>query len=141
MRKPNLVHQKGVAMFKIAIASLGQTFTAELNDSPTARKLWAALPVEGEANLCGEEIYFGISVSATQGPGARQEVAPGTIACWPVGEAFCIFFGPTLVSRGDQPHAYSPVNVLGQITRALDGLREVQQGEKRSASRKRADSL
>ncbi|MCB2210331.1 hypothetical protein KQH62_05495 [bacterium] len=117
-------------MPRITISILQQIFTAELNDSPTARKLWEALPIQGEANLWGDEIYLEIPVSAAQEPNARQEVDPGTIAYWPVGEAFCIFFGPTPISRGDQPRAYSPVNILGQISGALDGLRKVKQGEK-----------
>ncbi|MBW2705488.1 MAG: hypothetical protein JRD84_04200 [Deltaproteobacteria bacterium] len=29
--------------------------------------------------------------------------------------SICIFFGPTPVSSGDQPRAYSPVNVFGRV--------------------------
>jgi hypothetical protein len=105
-----------------------QTFSAVLEDSPTARQLWAALPIEGRANLWGEEIYFEIPLSAPQEPGAQQEVPPGTIAFWPAGDAFCIFFGPTPVSRGAMPRAYSPVNVLGKIIGDLAPLRDVPQG-------------
>jgi hypothetical protein len=114
---------------KIIISFNDQNFSADLNESPTSQKLWAALPIEGKANIWGEEIYFKIPVSAAQESNAHQEVDPGTIAYWPVGDAFCIFFSPTPVSRWDQPRAYSPVNVLGQITGTLDGLREVKQGE------------
>jgi hypothetical protein len=32
-----------------------------------------------------------------------------------VGHAFCIFWGPTPVSRGREIRAYSPVNVFGQM--------------------------
>lgn len=89
---------------------------AMLNDSPTAQKVWEALPIEGKANVWGDEIYFGIPVEAEQAPDARAEVEVGELGYWPVGKAFCIFFGPTPVSRGDKPRAYSPVSVLGQIT-------------------------
>ena len=50
-----------------------------------------------------------------QEPDARAEVEVGDLAYWPAGPAFCIFFGPTPVSTGDQPRAYSPVNVFGRV--------------------------
>jgi hypothetical protein len=39
----------------------------------------------------------------------------GELGYWPVGSAFCIFFGPTPVSTGVEPRAYSPVNILGRV--------------------------
>ena len=104
-------------------------YHAELSDSPTAQKLWDALPLEGSANIWGEEIYFEIPISAPQEADARQDVEVGTIAYWPVGSAFCIFFGPTPVSKDHQPRAYSPVNILGRIEGDVAGLMQVQQGE------------
>lgn len=91
------------------------TVSAQLNDSPTAHLLWDALPIDGKANRWGDEIYFSISVDADEEPDARAAVEVGEIAFWPPGNAFCIFWGPTPASRGDQPMAASPVNVLGKI--------------------------
>ena len=115
-------------MREIIIIIKDQEYKAELANTPTAHKLWDALPIEGKANIWGEEIYFEIPVSAPQEADARQDVEVGTIAYWPVGSAFCIFFGPTPVSRGQQPRAYSPVNLLGKIEGDLSGLRSVEQG-------------
>ena len=112
----------------LLISVSGQDYRTELNNSPTAKKLWDALPIDGSANIWGEEIYFEIPVSAQQEADARQDVYVGTIAYWPVGSAFCIFFGPTPVSRGDQPRAYSPVNILGKIEGDLSGFKGVRQG-------------
>lgn len=36
---------------------------AELNDSPTAQAIVAGLPIKGNANCWGDEIYFRIPVS------------------------------------------------------------------------------
>lgn len=91
------------------------TISAQLNDSPTAHLLWDALPIEGKANRWGDEIYFSIPVDADEASDARAAVEVGEIAFWPPGNAFCIFWGPTPASRGDQPMAASPVNVLGKI--------------------------
>ena len=116
-------------MAEIMITVNEQEYLVTLNDSPTAENILNALPIEGQANIWGEEIYFEIPVSAPQEPDAQEEVAVGTIAYWPAGRAFCIFFGPTPVSRDAMPRAYSPVNVLGKIEGDLSELREVQQGD------------
>ena len=88
---------------------------AELNDSATAQAIWDALPITGSASIWGDEIYFEIPVRAAQAPDARADVEVGELGYWPMGHAFCIFFGPTPVSTGDQPRAYSPVNILGRV--------------------------
>jgi uncharacterized protein len=124
-----LNEEKGKLMPVIMITINNQTYSARLFNSPTASQLWEALPLEGQANLWGEEIYFEIPVSARMEPDAREEVDPGTIAFWPAGRAFCIFFGPTPVSTGAQPRAYSPVNLLGKIEGDLSELGSVQQGD------------
>jgi len=101
---------------------------AELNESLTAQKIWDALPIEGRANTWGDEIYFEIPVVLEQEPDARADVEVGELGYWPVGQAFCIFFGPTPVSSGNQPRAASPVNVFGRIVGDATVLRSVQDG-------------
>ena len=46
----------------ITISVSGVSLPAELNDNPTAQQIAAALPIEGRANIWGDEIYFSISV-------------------------------------------------------------------------------
>ena len=89
---------------------------AELSDEnpETSRAIADALPFEGSANVWGDEIYFEIPVTVL-GENGRQDVEVGEIAYWPVGRAMCVFFGPTPVSDGPKPKAYSPVNVFGRI--------------------------
>ena len=88
---------------------------AELNASKTAQLIWEALPIEGKANLWGEEIYFAIPVKTGLEAGSREVVSAGELGYWPTGHAFCIFFGPTPASRGDEIRAASSVNILGRI--------------------------
>lgn len=115
-------------MPKITITAGTVSMSAELNDSSTARQVWEALPIEGQAHVWGDEIYFEIPVVAEQEPDARADVEVGTLAYWPVGRAFCIFFGPTPVSTGDQPRAYSPVNILGRVLGDATQFRTVSSG-------------
>ena len=88
---------------------------AELNDSPTADLIWKGLPIEGTANTWGDEIYFSIPVKADLEAGARDKMELGELGYWPPGEAFCIFFGPTPMSAGDEIRAASPVNPVGRV--------------------------
>jgi hypothetical protein len=102
-------------MPKIKITSGQISMSAEINQSPTARSIAKNLPVEGLANVWGDEIYFEIPVAMEQDPDAREVLEVGELGYWPVGRAFCIFFGPTPVSTDDRPRAYSPVNILGRL--------------------------
>jgi hypothetical protein len=102
-------------MKRIQITAGDVSLPAELNDSPTARRIWEILPVQGRANTWGDEIYFEIPLQVPTEPDARAEVDVGELGYWPVGHAFCIFFGPTPASQGQQPQAYSPVNVVGRV--------------------------
>ncbi len=115
-------------MLKIVIEAGSVTVEAELNDSQTAQQIGEALPIEGTANIWGDEIYFEISVVAAQAPDARAQVEVGELGYWPVGHAFCVFFGPTPVSTDERPRAYSPVNILGRVSGDATQFRAVRDG-------------
>ena len=115
-------------MNKITITAGDVTLPAELNDGPTAQQIWESLPIEGQANVWGDEIYFGISVTAEQESDARAEVEVGELGYWPPGNAFCIFFGPTPVSTDERPRAASPVNILGRMLSDATQFRAVRHG-------------
>jgi len=87
---------------------------AELNDTRTAQAIWEILPIEGRVNLWADEIYFPIPLSLELETG-QDLVNIGELGYWPEGNAFCIFFGPTPVSQGDEIRPASPVTVFGKI--------------------------
>ena len=79
------------------------------------------LPLEGRAALWKEEVYFEIPVKMGEEK-AKATVETGTIAYWPMGSALCIFYGSS------QP--YSPVNIIGKVTKNLEMFRQVKSGMK-----------
>jgi hypothetical protein len=42
-------------------------------------------------------------------------VSIGDLGYWPEGDAFCIFFGRTPISRSGEIRPASPVNVFGRV--------------------------
>jgi hypothetical protein len=115
-------------MKQITISTSGITLRATLAVSPTAQEILKILPIRGTVNVWGEEIYFTIPLRVGLEPDATQDVEVGTLAYWPSGPAFCIFFGPTPASTGTRPRAYSPVNIIGHITDDTTALKSVSDG-------------
>ncbi len=70
---------------------------AVLEDTPTARALVAALPVDARAQTWGEEVYFEIPVA------------------WVEGRSLALPWGRTPISEGEEPRLVTRCNVLGKI--------------------------
>ncbi len=116
-------------MRKIRITAGDVVAEAEINDTTTANRIWDALPIEARANTWGDEIYFSIPVHlGEQNP--KEVVALGDLGYWPPGNAMCIFFGPTPVSRGKEIRPASAVNVWGKIIGDPTVFRQVRSGAK-----------
>ena len=118
----------GFKMNTIIISVENLSLEAEILDTPTGRAILKALPIESSANVWGDEIYFDIPISLEKEPDAREVVAVGDLGYWPVGSAFCIFFGPTPVSQGEAPQAYSPVNIFGKVLGDAKAFKTVEAG-------------
>ncbi len=112
---------------KISIIVGEVVIEADMNDSVTAEMVWQALPIDGRANTWGDEIYFQIPVSANE-ENAEETVEFGDLGYWPPGEALCLFFGPTPMSRGEEIRPASPVNVIGKMLGDVDALKSVVSG-------------
>ena len=100
---------------------------ALLNDTETAKAVWEALPITAPAGTWGDEIYFRIPVTMDLEEG-REVVELGDLGYWPPGQAFCIFFGPTPASRGEEIRPASAVTVIGKVHGDVTSLREVRAG-------------
>ena len=114
---------------KISIRSGAVEMSAELNDSDTASAIFSALPLSARANTWGDEIYFKVPVDRKLDATAAELVQIGDLGYWPSGRAFCIFFGPTPVSRGDEIRPASAVNVIGKVIGDARAFRAVGDGD------------
>jgi hypothetical protein len=103
--------------------------SATLNDTPTARGLVAALPVDARAQTWGEEVYFEVPVKATLESGAKQVVPPGTVCLWVEGSSLALPWGRTPVSEGDESRLVTRCNVLGMIDGDPRQLASVRSGD------------
>ncbi len=113
------------------ITEVIKSVTATLSDENpvTAKMIWDALPIEGKANIWGEEIYFSIPVKI-EAENPKDVVNIGDLGYWPPGNAFCIFFGRTPVSRGNEIRPASPVNVFGVVDSDPKVFKKVKGGDK-----------
>jgi hypothetical protein len=100
---------------------------AELNDTDTAKEIWGALPIQASGNTWGDEIYFKISVE-NEVENGQEVVELGDLGYWPPGSAFCLFFGPTPASQGDEIRPASEVTVIGNIKGDSTVLKSVPSG-------------
>ena len=119
---------------KIRIKAGAVEVTAELNDTRTAQAIWDALPLTERGNRWGAELYFSIPVTL-EAENAREVVAAGDLGYWPPGTAFCIFFGTTPMSRGEEIRPASPVNVFGKVIGDADVFNQVASGTEISVER------
>lgn len=103
--------------------------TVKLNDTPTARALTAALPLQARAQTWGEEVYFEIPVKATLEKDAKQVVPPGTVCFWVEGRSLALPWGRTPISDDDRPKLVTRCNVLGKIDGDANQLAAVRAGD------------
>ncbi len=116
-------------MKKIRIITGKVAVVAELSSSKTSDAIWDALPIENIVNTWGDEIYFEIPVKSTLDETAKEVVEKGELGYWPTGKAFCIFFGPTPASQGDEIRPASAVNIVGRVEGDVDVFKSIRDGE------------
>lgn len=113
---------------KITLGDL--IINARLNGSATAGKIWDSLPIKSFTSTWGDEIYFQIPVKAKLEDGfSKETVEIGDLGYWPEGKCFCIFFGPTPVSRAGEIRPASKVNIIGKLESDWQPLKKIKQDE------------
>lgn len=115
---------------RVKIKARGIELQAELNSSETAKKIYSNLPIKGIVNRWGDEVYFEIPFHVGIEKGfAKEVVEKGDLGFWPSGDCFCIFFGKTPASKGDEIRPASAVNVFGKVRGDSAVLRKTLDGD------------
>lgn len=79
----------------------------------------------------GEEIFFFLpdSLKDIKYENPKTELERGDVAYWPRDPAICLFWGKTPLSKGSNPVAAGPVNVIGKIIKGWDILPKLDNGD------------
>ncbi len=115
---------------RIRISWPQDELAATLRDTPTVKKLLAALPCESSAQTWGDEVYFSVPVKSALEKDASQVVEPGTVCFWVEGQSLALPFGPMPVSEGDECRLVARVNILGKIDADAKKLKTVKAGDR-----------
>ena len=112
----------------IKFTDSGKTAYIELDDSQSPKTVKAILdnlPIEVKINRWGDELYTDKTPIVAEKENAQSVVRPLDVAYWPEGNALCLFYGSTPITKSpDKILPYSPVNIVGKIITEDDNLEE-----------------
>ena len=103
---------------KALFPDIDREISIELDDSrspKTVQAILEKLPVEINITKWGDELYTERTQISANEENAKREVDYLDVAYWPEGNALCLFYGPTPISKDGQILAYSLVNIVGRI--------------------------
>lgn len=111
-------------MSRIEVRTRSGEYSGQLDDSDISNAIWLSKPISLDINMMSGMIYGELPLDVILPKEGRTTVLDvGDIAYWPGPGAFCIFYGPTMLSREDgRPVAPYPVIKIGHIDGDCSGL-------------------
>jgi hypothetical protein len=107
---------------------------AELAETPTADRIWAALPIYSTAETWGQSLHFETPVETGRDRSARTLASEGDICFWVEDDRILIAFGPTPISRPGEIRLPRPCNIWARALSDVTLLKDVAPGEKVSVT-------
>jgi hypothetical protein len=105
-------------LIKVVFSEFKESVSVELDESRSPKTIKAILenlPIEVNINKWGQELYTDRTSIVAQEENAKLEVGLVEVAFWPEGNALCLFYGPTPISKADKIVPASSVNIVGHI--------------------------
>jgi hypothetical protein len=105
-------------LIKVVFSEFNESVFVELDDSrspKTVKAILENLPIEVNINKWGQELYTDRTSIVAQEENTKSEVGLLDVAFWPEGNALCLFYGPTPISKVGKIVPASPVNIVGRI--------------------------
>jgi hypothetical protein len=87
----------------------------------TVENILNAIPLEGIVSKSNANIYFPTRLKLGKEK-AKSEIEKGGITYWPLGSAICVFYGSA--------KPYSPMNLIGHITKNLEVFEDIKVGKR-----------
>lgn len=103
---------------------------ATLLATPTADRVWAALPLHGIAETWGAAIHFATPIETGRDRTAKINGVKGEICFWSDDDRIIIAFGPTPISRPNEIRLPRPCNVFAAALDDVAVFAGVQPGQK-----------
>ena len=105
-------------IIKVIFPDINREVSIELDNSRspnTVKAILENLPIKVNINRWGDELYTEKTKIIEEEEDAKKEVNLLDVAYWPEGNALCLFYGPTPISKEGKIFVYSPVNIVGRI--------------------------
>ena len=116
-------------MRKIALKFNEKKLILILRDTPTADKIYNALPFTSKVQKWGEEIFFNTHLNIELEKDARSLIEIGEIAFWCDGSAIAIGYGKTPISQENEIKLISPCNVWADCEFDKNDVRYIKENE------------
>jgi len=102
---------------------------ARLLDTPTARRIWYALPIWSTAQQWGQgALHFDTHIGTGRERGARWNVERGDLAYWVEQDCIILGYDATPISRPGEIRLPSPANIWAHTDDDVSVLRRITPG-------------
>lgn len=131
-RDPRERAAKAAPTARLAVIRAGHvSIRVQLLDTPTADRIWRALPIFSTAQLWGHgEVFFETRLESGRERSARVIVEPGAIVYSPDRDVIGIPYARTPISKSGELRLWSPSNVWAIALDDVSVFRTVRPGER-----------
>lgn len=114
----------------IELTIAGISVHVAIEQTPSAERILAALPLYSVAETWGDSVHFEIPIAGGRDRTARLNAEVGGLYYWAEDERLILVYGPTPISGRGEIRLPRPCNLIGRTSDDLASLRKVHPGQK-----------